>query len=90
LATEYGRKRDPKAIKYTNIFHFKTLQKLPKYGLLVLKSGNPDHHILFHCSHSHRVSAGKETQHAAKPPLSHGQTRSGKKMYSFVTRFVKI
>jgi hypothetical protein len=70
------------AIKYTNIFHCKTLQNLPKDGLLVLKSGNPDHLILFQCSHAHRVSAGKEAQHAAKPTLTHGQTRSGKKMYT--------
>jgi hypothetical protein len=29
------------AIKYTDIFHCKTLQNLPKQGFLVWKSGNP-------------------------------------------------
>jgi hypothetical protein len=28
---------DQKTIKYTNIFHYKTLQNLPKFGFLVCK-----------------------------------------------------
>jgi hypothetical protein len=32
-----GRKIDQKGIKYTIIFHFKTLQNIPKLGFLVLK-----------------------------------------------------
>jgi hypothetical protein len=43
-----GRKIDQMAIKYTNIFHRKTLQNLPKFGFLVLKFtiGNPGNLLL--------------------------------------------
>jgi hypothetical protein len=39
-----SRKTEQIAIKYTNIFHCKTPQNLPKLGFLVLKipSGNPE------------------------------------------------
>jgi hypothetical protein len=39
-----GRKLDQMSIEYTNTFHCKTLQNLPKVGFLFEKipSGNPD------------------------------------------------
>jgi hypothetical protein len=36
-----GRKIDQTAIKYTNIFHCKTLQDLPKFWIENKSSGNP-------------------------------------------------
>jgi hypothetical protein len=35
-----GRKIDQTAINYTNVFHFKTLQNLPKNGIFGLKTNH--------------------------------------------------